>query len=63
VCPTLQAESLYVSGEADGQVPPVLKKYLLSLRTLTQSHAPISRLPRPLLPPGELSLSVHFTQE
>lgn len=56
-----------VSGEADGQVPPVVK-CLLSLHTLSHAHFP--KLPAsfhlrhcPLVPPGELSLSVHFTQD
>lgn len=67
VCPTLQAESHCVCGEADGQVPPVLKN-IYSLYTHSLKAPPPSLgfpasshlRPRPLVPPGELSLSVHF---
>lgn len=55
VCPTLQAESPCVSGEADRQVPPVLKNIYSLTHRHTQSHAPISRLshlPSPEAPPS-----------
>lgn len=59
--------SLCVSGEADGQVPPVVKNIYSYTHSVTPTSpscpASFHLRHRPLVPPGELSLSVHFTQD
>ncbi len=67
LCVFYTSGGVSVSGEADGRVPPVVKCLLSYTHSATPTspscHASFHLRHRPLVPPGELSLSVHFTQD